>query len=304
MSAAVLRQPIRNRGVTQPVGPLRLNRKHPLARGLIFSAYNSLRDIGRPPRNYVDGTVGAGNGTTITTQQPPAASSALGGIVGPLSAPGFGGTSSDIATHPISLAPYRTLTCSFWLWWNAYGSDDAPAFRYGGAGASCTGFSFNPNWSTGGNTLVQVFTFSNNTFSIYQFPHTAMAVQTWNHIVFQIDNTLAAGQAGLGCIINGVAAPSFTAQQNTQSANVTFSDGTNGTLRFMQHPVGPILATGRISNFNLWSRIVRSTEYLETYYRPWSMFERDAPMPYAASAAGGGGGGGGGASSSRWFLAA
>lgn len=244
----------------QPQYPLTIDWAHPLARGLLFSCYNSSVDV-RAPRDYVSGRLGTLVGTTQT----------LAKVVGPsniqpIAAPTFNG-SSDTLSFAINLSPYKKITVSCWVYWDSSQTavDDAVILRYGGAAGSETGFSISPNWSAS-NTLVQVLTFtSSSTFSIHQF--TRPTVRVWRHWVFMLDNTLASAQAAVGTFIDGVS-QALTANTNTQAANVTFS---NTNLNIMNRN-GPIYSTGNISNVALWARHVNNGEVRELYMRPWAMF--------------------------------
>jgi len=259
----LLRTDLHREGLRQPVGPVTLNRRHALARGLIYSAYNCLADIGKPPRDYVMGAIGTLIGTSRSVARLPS---------GPLmAAQTYNGTSADKCTAALSLVPYQTILVTFWMWWDAFATDDKLAGIYGTSVTTQTGFYIDPNSGLG---AFLVSTFSNNTFSRYTFTRPSAAA--WHHYGFLFDLT-AATQQFAEAYVDGLPVVR-SVQTQTQAAGATFS---KSTLSMMWDQANTLFSAGRMMNFNIYNatggQVAQTVSQL--YRAPWAMF---SPVPMYA----------------------
>jgi hypothetical protein len=246
---------------SQPQCPAVLDRSHPLAQGLIFSAYNTATDMKAPPRNYVSGRLGTlKGGTFLTTQFPPAYNSAV--------AFSFNGTSSDDCSAPIDMSPYRTITVGCWLWWDGYANDNKNAIRYTvSTGGGNVGFAIIPNFNAAPAQKFAVSVWNNSVFYQVVLTNTPSAA-AWHHVLAQIDLTQAAKVSTV--FVDG-ASSAITAFANAFSGTSS-SFTANDNLYLMRNPNTPDFSAGRIANVNLWGRLVRAAEARALYLAPWDMF--------------------------------
>lgn len=250
------------RWTRQPQCEVTLEDGHPLASGMIFSAYNAAPDMRVAPRDYVSGRLGSLTGCTLLpTNIPPSNEPAV--------AFSCNGTSSDAIQTTIDLNPYRTISLACWLWWNTNGTDNACALRYTNATTNI-GWAIQPNFNASGTGKLGINVWNNNSF--YQVTTTQPSAGAWHHIGTTIDLT-AATKVDTIYVDGQPLAPSTFANA---FVGTTSSFTANQPLYIMQNPATPGFSAGRIMNIAIWYGRLGAARARALYLRPWDMF-----APYA-----------------------
>jgi hypothetical protein len=115
----------------QPQCPVELDLSHPLTQGLIYAGMLTGPDAGTQLRNYCTQSRATMTGTSWASADDTLAMK-------------FNGT-SDFAQHVLDLSPWPVVTVSFWLWWDAFGTDNKCAISYHTETASYNGMFLNCN---------------------------------------------------------------------------------------------------------------------------------------------------------------
>ena len=115
----------------QPQCPVELDLSHPLTQGLIYAGMLTGPDAGTQLRNYCTQSRATMTGTSWASADDTLAMK-------------FNGT-SDFAQHVLDLSPWPVVTVSFWLWWDAFGTDNKCAISYHTETASFNGMFLNCN---------------------------------------------------------------------------------------------------------------------------------------------------------------
>lgn len=246
-----MRSLIRPNWFRQMPAPAPVDRSNDLGARLLSSAFNSARDWMTPGYDYVTGRFGTRGGGTL-----------VGGELGITNA--YNGTSSDFSTIPMDLSDYAKVTVSFWLWWDAYGTNSRLPVFYASPAASKTGFYMDGNSATG-NFLAGVF--KSNTFSQYTFARPGAGV--WHHYAVHIDLALAASLVAV--YVDGFTT-TISANLNNKTAGGTFTAA--DTCYFMHNPSSApnTFSAGRMMNFCVHKGLLTSTEIVRLMQNPYQQF--------------------------------
>lgn len=274
----------RSRPFVQPQTRPAIDWTHPLAQGLIYSSCNSGADAGFAPMNYVAGGatgVIAGTSAIASSHSYHAAVSTK-----------FNG-SSDAASHAIDLSPYRQITLSWWMYWDAFANNDKVAFEYTPTWNSNSGLLVIPNESSGGLYSVGVSNGGSGSICLRGITRPSGAI--WLHHAMLVDRNQA-GAAAIPTFYLNSAPQTLT----TQASTFTASNFANSSLFFMSRNRASLFGAGRILNVNIHNRLLGQREVAQLVDAPMQMFRVPSvrslfTAPTAATVA---------ADTTRFFLAA
>jgi hypothetical protein len=192
-----------------------------------------------------------------------------------------GSGSAAVASMALNLSAYDKLTLSFWLYWDAYASDDDFAMEFTADSNSNDGFYVDPNYSgSGGQFGFQVGSVAGNRKTAYMARSLAPAA-TWNHFFVVWDRSIAGLSTSVW--VNGVAV-SLTAV----NTGVTLGNFANSTLFIFSRNNANLFGAGRLQNL-----VIRGG-YLGTqadasyeYANPWQLFAPQSIWVPVSAGAGG-----------------
>lgn len=241
----------------QPTRPVRLNRAHPLATGLIFSAYNSAVDALLPPFDYVAVRIGTSAGIA-------SASDALA-----VSSKFDGSTSkAQFTTLKLDTLAPRIFTVTLSLWWDAYANDNDLALEYGAAAFNngANGWQINPNLAAG-NWCASIGMSAGGVAQTL-LNRSALPVGQWNNVAV-LFNRNDTGKGTDGVYVNG-AVVSYT----TNAVSATAVDNSNTNLNFMCRNNGASqFGAGRLRNVNIYNRALSADEIYALHSNPYQLVE-------------------------------
>jgi hypothetical protein len=206
------------------------------------------------------------------------------------SARSLNGTSSDWmkTTSAIDLSFTSILTVSFWLWWNAFLTDDQLAIELTTNNNSFnTGFNVDPN-DSGARGLGCALLDSSGYNAAFITPPSA---QSWHHYAITFDKASASVSVNAitGMYVDGVA-QTLTNQLKNPCANKFANDN----LYFMNRGGASLFANGRIAHVALWNVQLLANELaalgggvsplrirplsLKFYWPIWGAFSPELPL--------------------------
>lgn len=152
----------------------------------------------------------------------------------------FNGT-SDAASVPLDLSLYNTISVAFWLYWDAFASNDHLAAEYTSNYNSNNGFIIDPNSGT-------VFAIGLHGPSLYWTDNFARpSAAAWHHYMFVFDRSTPANIA----YVDGVAQTLTTGTHNAGS----YGNFANSTLYLMSRNASTLFAGGRMAEVAIWGGI-------------------------------------------------
>lgn len=173
----------------------------------------------------------------------------------------YNGTSNAAQTAAINLSSVSTLTVSFWLWWDAYGTnDDLTLETSANANSNLGAFFIDPNMGGSSDVLIVVNTNGTN-FSGVQFARTNASATAWNHWVVCMDRNAGAQQV-TAVYING---------RSISLSNTFTNTGSSGGFgnydwNFMARNNGALLqGAGKLDDVRIYNRVLMSSEVKEQY---------------------------------------
>lgn len=265
----------------QPLGPVRLIRGHPLARGLVLSCFNSAWECQRRPFDLVSKTYGTGSGdTTLTpgygaTPMEAALTQSGNGFLTATSGAGymtrlygasFNGT-SRWARFSIDLSASRQATFSLWMLTRAragvaFETHATSASEYlGGSGAIFTpGASFvQAVVGNGGAQLVNRQFNTNPTHGLY------------HHYTIRFDRTQPYPST-VAIDVDGA-----QASTGTSGGSITNSDWHGGSAAYIDIGArdggASAFLDSSICALNVWNRLLTDTEIISNYRDTFQMYE-------------------------------
>ena len=244
-TAALLR---RYRYTRQPQGPVTLDKGHPLARGLVLSAFNSARDYCGAPVNYVANTLGVRAGSGFATD--------ANGVTAL-----YNGT-SDAANLPLSLTA-RQATFSFRLNASSYPADGIP-MEYSPTWGSNAGFLVDTNSS--GSYVFGVSGTGGTGAGYHLVSITAPSLNVYHDISVTVDRNVASTPIQ-NVYVDGVPV-SFANVATTFAASDWL---TNTSLYLMARGSSSLWMPGRLSNVNVHNRILSAGEAQALHANPWAI---------------------------------
>lgn len=193
------------------------------------------------------------------------------------------GSGAACASIVLDLSAYQLITLSFWMYWDAFASDDDLAME------------FSPNYNTGGGFLIdpnsgapamgyfQVGTGGTISGSSRYFTRPSAAA--WHHYMMVLDKAAASTGGVTAAFVDGSAVSLTTASNSGTTANFP-----NSTLYLFSRN-----NTGLFGNGSLLNLVIRggymgtADDALAEYTDPWGLFEApQVPEIWVPVSAGGG----------------
>ncbi|MEY5100925.1 MAG: hypothetical protein RJA36_3644, partial [Pseudomonadota bacterium] len=193
------------------------------------------------------------------------------------------GSGAACASIALDLSAYQRITLSFWMYWDAFASDDDLAME------------FSPNYNTGGGFLIdpnsgapamgffQVGTGGTSAGSSRYFTRPSAAA--WHHYMLVLDKAAASSGGVTAAYVDGSAVSLTTASTGGTTANFP-----NSTLYLFSRN-----NTGLFGNGSLLNLVIRggytgtADDALAEYTDPWGLFKApQAPEIWVTVSAGGG----------------
>lgn len=177
------------------------------------------------------------------------------------------GSGAACASIALNLSAYQRITLSFWLYWDAFASDDDLAME------------FSPNYNTGGGFLIdpnsgapaigyfQVGTGGTSAGSSRYFTRPSAAA--WHHYMLVLDKAAASSGGVTAAYVDGSAVSLTTASTGGTTANFP-----NSTLYLFSRN-----NTGLFGNGSLLNLVIRggytgtADDALAEYTDPWGLFK-------------------------------
>lgn len=274
MSAIV----IPSRWQRQPQGPVEIDQGHPLATGLIYAALMSGTDAPGLVRNYLAPTIATKTGTSVAASADSLAMQ-------------FNG-SSDFAQHAIDLSPWAQITVSFWLWWDAFGTDNKCAISYHTETANNNGMFLNCNPVA--NQSQWDISASAGRYQAERFD--APTAGAWHHWGVAIDRALTTQQIR-DIWIDGADVTNRTTASNTILSSTSWD---NNSLLLGKAVNGgtSYWGAGKMRNVLIHRGQKTRAEIRELWANPWQIVRPLRRRFYSLTA-----GAGGSVAASRYYLA-
>lgn len=167
----------------------------------------------------------------------------------------FDGINDYGQTAAINLSSISTLTVSFWLFWNAFATDDDMALETSATSNSNAGaFQIDPNMGGTSDVLIAINT-NGAQFSGVQFARTGVTAAAWQHWTVCMDRNAGAQQV-TAVYING----------RSQSLSNTFTNTTatggfgNYAWNFMSRNGASLFGAGRLDDIRIYNRVLSAGE--------------------------------------------
>lgn len=172
----------------------------------------------------------------------------------------FDGINDYGQTASINLSSISTLTVSFWLFWNAFATDDDMALETSATSNSNAGaFQIDPNMGGTSDVLIAINT-NGAQFSGVQFARTGVTAAAWQHWTVCMDRNAGAQQV-TAVYING----------RSQSLSNTFTNTTatggfgNYAWNFMSRNATSLFGAGRLDDIRIYNRLLTASEARALY---------------------------------------
>lgn len=261
----------------QPQCPVELDLSHPLTQGLIYAGLLTGPDAFAPIRNYCTQSRATMTGTSATVTQDNLAMT-------------FNG-SSDFAQHPIDLSPWPVITISFFMWWDAFGTDNKCALSYHTETHSNNGLLLNCNVATGKSQWSASAPGAKYNAERFDCPTAA----AWHHWGVSIDRSLSALQIRT-IMIDGVSATNRATIVNTILTPTTWENSSMFVGKTVNNST-TYWGAGKVRNLLIHNRALKVEDYKDLYLRPFGIVRPVQRRMYSLPVAAAGG------SSFRYFLA-
>ena len=270
-----------------PMGPVRLNRGHPLANGLVLSCFNSALDCERLPFDYVTRTYGTGSGgyTTFPGYGSYPTETSLSQSGNGFGSGGTGGRgymtrlfgarfngSSHWARFPLALGAINYATFSFWCAPHSYVANGVAITYFGTGGTSwqTDGFLVQLAQTAGLPTLAIVGSVTGGTGNVRRDFNTNPTVGLFHHYTFRVIRNGGYPGAIPVYLIDGVQAS--TATSGGGYSNAAFA--ASGYFDIGANNAGAAtFANASICAVNVWSRYLSDAEVMTNYRDTFQMYE-------------------------------
>lgn len=165
---------------------------------------------------------------------------------------------NDSLTASVDLSVTRFVSIAFWLWWDAYGTDNDLAFEFtaDGTAAGSGGFTLDPNAGDGSWFFWYPGTTTTTSISQSFVRPTAAA---WHHILLALDAGTSAGAIDPSAVVY-VDGSVVTLTPSTPATPSFGSGFANSTLNFMSRNNASLFGAGRLAEVGLWNRLLDATE--------------------------------------------
>ena len=194
----------------------------------------------------------SGNNNTATLLNSPAwLSGANCMIYGCLS---FNGTNQS-GTATLNLSDTNVITVAFWLYWNAYSSNDALAMEFtSNFNLATTGFMIDPNSSQSGGTQFEAGIRGDAGYNQVLFARPSAGA--WHYYAF-VFNKGAAAASQVTPYVDGVAVP-YTKSTSAANSNNFGAD----SFYFMSRATSILFGAGRMDDVRIYKRVLSASEIL------------------------------------------
>lgn len=165
---------------------------------------------------------------------------------------------NDSLTAAINLSSTRFLSVSFWLWWDAYATDNdlAMEFTADGTAVGSGGFTLDPN--AGDGTFV-FWWHGTSSINVIQSSFVRPSAAAWHHYTFAFDNGNTVGPVYPTATVY-VDGSAVTLTPATPAFPEPGNNFANSTLNFMSRNNASLFAAGRMAEVGIWDRLVTATE--------------------------------------------
>ena len=264
--------------IGQPPGDLILDRSNALTQGLVFSCYNAVSDMEKPPRNYVNGQTGtrskvASFGPSVGSLA--YATNSPGGVAAGvdaarrtriMNAAKFNGTNAW-AFCPLDLSPYSEITVALWM--AVLSNTDSIAVEYNTNFVN-QGFLLDPHYTDPGGNIGPMEGMGITASPVRIQTETiigAPALKAMHHYIWIIHRSNVYPSTLLW--IDGAAA--IPAAAGTPGPNVPFA--ANAGINFGARNKGAsAFGNVAIACFQIWGRSLTDEEATDYYRNTWAIF--------------------------------
>lgn len=160
----------------------------------------------------------------------------------------FNGTTEALqGASDIDLSGTQSVSISFWLWWDAFASNDDGALSHG-YDTGTNFFRVTPNNGSGDFRLAQAGNVGSNTAA---YDRATISVSAWHHFVAIFDRTQAANEVDLymdGSILTPTSRPDTNNNTNNFSSD---------EFNLMFHSIaGAGYGAGRLADVAIWTSVL------------------------------------------------
>ena len=183
-----------------------------------------------------------------------------------------GSGSAAVASIPLNLSRFSTISVSFWMYWNAFANDDDLAFEFtANTNSNSGGFHFNPNSSSPASGTATVFLNDGGANAAVGRYFSRPTAAAWHHYAMVLSSV---GSSSAGAHVPSVLVDGVSQSLTTFGSDLSLTgEFANSTLYLLSRAGTALYAAGRLRNFVIRGNYrISQAEAINEWLYPWSLF--------------------------------